>query len=134
MKQVVKLYDNPSNEHQHQVNVINWSMIHRAEYPDLKLLHAVPNGGNRNEIEAKHLKDEGVKPGVPDLFLPVSRGKYHGLMIEMKTDVGKTSDEQNWWIYELNKNGYFCEVCHGWESAVRIIEWYMNLKGADDNA
>ena len=121
MKQVVKLYDNPSNEHQHQVNVINWSMIHRAEYPDLKLLHAVPNGGNRNEIEAKHLKDEGVKPGVPDLFLPVSRGKYHGLMIEMKTDTGRTSDEQNWWIFELNRQGYFCKVCHGWESAVRVI-------------
>lgn len=127
MKSTIKLYSNPRTEHQNQVNVMRWSMLHRAEYPDLKLLHAVPNGGTRDPIEGKHLQEEGLKPGVPDLDLPVARGKYHGLRLEMKTDTGRTSDAQDWWIAELLKQGYFVEVCHGWESAVRVIRWYMEL-------
>lgn len=127
MKQMIKLYAHPSNEHQHQVNVIRWSLAHRVQYPDLKLLHAVPNGGRRDPIEAKHLQDEGLKKGVPDLDLPVPRGKYHGLRIEMKDDTGRTSLEQDWWLGELREQGYFCEVCHGWEPAVRVLEWYLGL-------
>lgn len=132
MRTRIRLYDHPANEHQHQVNVINWSILHRAEYPDLKLLHAVPNGGNRDPIEGKHLQAEGVKPGVPDLDLPVPRGKYHGLRLEMKTETGRTSPAQEWWIEELNRQGYFCEVCHGWESAIRVIRWYMEM-GNDEH-
>lgn len=132
MKDTVKLYINPTSEHQHQVNVIRWSMINRDKYPDLKLLHAVPNGGRRDPVEAKHLKEEGVKPGVPDLDLPVPRGKYNGLRIEMKTETGCASPDQKWWINELIKQGYFCEVCHGWESAVKVIERYMNLGDFND--
>lgn len=129
MKTQIKLYSSPTTEHQHQVNVINWSLIHRAEYPDLKLLHAVPNGGRRDPIEAKHLQDEGLKPGVPDLHLPVAKGKYHSLYIEMKTETGKASLEQLWWVDELNKSGNFAEICHGYLSAIRVIEWYLNLGG-----
>ncbi|TQI68983.1 VRR-NUC domain-containing protein [Clostridium sp. KNHs216] len=124
---MIKLYAHPSNEHQHQVNVMRWSLAHRTQYPDLKLLHAVPNGGRRDPIEAKHLQDEGLKPGVPDLDLPVPRGKYHGLRIEMKDDDGRTSPDQDWWLGELRERGYFAECCHGWESAVRVLEWYLNL-------
>lgn len=133
MKQTIKLYAHPANEHQHQVNVIRWSLIHRAEYPDLKLLHAVPNGGRRDPIEAKHLQDEGLKPGVPDLDLPVPRGNYHGLRIEMKTETGRLSVDQDWWLGELREQGYFCEVCHGWESAVRVLEWYLSLRRGGEN-
>ena len=94
----------------------------------LKLLHHIPNGGSRNEIEGKQLKRQGVKPGVPDLCLPVARGDYHGLYIEMKReDRGDTSDEQKWWIEELSDQGYYAEVCHGCESAIRVLEWYMGL-------
>ena len=72
------------------------------------------------------MKHQGVKRGVPDLCLPVARGTYHGLYIEMKTETGETRPEQYWWIQTLNDHGYF-EVCHGWKSAVRVLEWYMGL-------
>ena len=26
------------------------------------------------------------------------------------------------------QEGNFCEVCHGWESAVRVLEWYLGLE------
>nr|WP_255575783.1 VRR-NUC domain-containing protein [Caproiciproducens faecalis] len=99
----------------------------RSKWPCLKLLHHVPNGGKRDKIEAAHMKQQGVKRGVPDLDLPVPRGKYHGLRIEMKDDAGRTSVDQDWWLGELREQGYFCEVCHGWQSAVSVLEWYLSL-------
>lgn len=106
---------------------MRWSMIMRDRYPELVLLHHIPNGGGRDDIEGRHLKEQGVKPGVPDLDLPVPRGRYHGLRIEMKTVTGKTSPEQDWWIEQLTKQGYMAEVCYGWKSAVHVLEWYLSL-------
>lgn len=100
----------------------------RAKLPELALLFHVPNGGARDAIEGRHLKQVGVKQGVPDLCLPVPRGRYAALYIELKTETGRASEPQKWWIYHLNAAGNFAEVCHGWESAVRVIEWYLSLK------
>ena len=69
----------------------------------------------------------GVKRGVPDLCLPVPSGRYHGLFLELKTSTGRATSEQKWWVERLNAAGYFAEVCHGWESAVRVLEWYLTL-------
>lgn len=119
-----------ASEAQHQCAVIKWSqqVSVRSKWPFLKLLFHVPNGGKRNEIEAKHMKEQGVKRGVPDLCLPVARGKYHGLYIEMKTETGTTSPDQDWWIQELLKQGYFVEVCRGYQSAVSVLELYCEMR------
>ena len=82
---------------------------------------------SRDAVEAKHLKQQGVKSGVPDLCLPVPRGQYHGLYIEMKTESGHTSDEQEWWGERLQAQGYVWRVCHGWQAAVAVLEWYLQL-------
>lgn len=116
-------------EFQHQYTLMKWALSVRATYPELRLLFAIPNGGTRDPIEAKNLKRTGLKPGVPDLCLPVPRGKYHGLYIEMKTEEGTTSPEQDWWLEELKRQGYCAGVCHGWDAAKRTIEWYLSLKG-----
>lgn len=118
-------------EFQHQCAVFKWAAQPsiRAQHPCLKLLHHIPNGGRRDKIEAANLKRQGVKPGVPDLHLPVARGGYHSLFVEMKDEDGMPTIEQKWWGVELALEGNYCEVCHGWESAVRVIEWYLNLKG-----
>lgn len=116
-------------EAQHQANVIKWSQQPsiRAQWPELALLHHIPNGGSRDAIEGKHLKQAGVKAGVPDLCLPVPRGQYHGLYIEMKTETGCTSNTQEWWGKHLAEQGYFWEVCHGYQSAIRVLQWYLRL-------
>lgn len=118
-------------EAQHQANVFKWSQQPsvRSRWPELAGLYHTPNGGSRDAIEGRHLKQQGVKPGVPDLHLPVARGPYHSLYIEMKTEKGRTSDVQEWWIEFLTAQGNFVEVCRSWESAVRMLEWYLSLKG-----
>lgn len=116
-------------EAKHQAAVFKWSRQPsiRSKWPELALLHHIPNGGNRDAIEGKHLKEQGVKPGVPDMCLPVARGPYHGLYIEMKNEAGRTSPEQDWWGKRLTAQGFVWEVCHGWNAAVQVLEWYLNL-------
>lgn len=127
MKSQVKIIKSPKNEAEHQMNVIAWSQIHRDKYPDLELLHHIPNGGSRNIAEAQHLKQMGVKRGVPDLCLPVSRRGYHALYIELKTDTGRATQEQKWWGERLLAQGNMWQVCHGWEAAVAALEQYLSL-------
>jgi len=116
-------------EAQHQQCVIKWSeqASIRSKWPCLKLLRHNANERKCTPAQGAYLKRMGVRSGVPDLELSVPCGKYHGLYIEMKDDTGRTSFDQDWWLEELQKQGYFCEVCHGWQSAVRTIEWYISL-------
>lgn len=131
MKTSVKILSNPKTEAQHQTNVFNWALLHMDQWPELALLHHIPNGGSRDAIEGRHLKQQGTKAGVPDMHLPVARGPYHSLYIELKTEKGRASEVQKWWIEHLNAQGNFAQVCHGWESAVRVLEWYLSLPGGE---
>lgn len=101
----------------------------RMAYPVFrKLLYAVPNGGRRSKTEAAALKAEGVVPGVPDLFLSVPRGKYHGMYIEMKKALGgRVSKPQADMIKLLEYQGYYVQVCEGAEAAMTAVTWYLSL-------
>lgn len=92
-------------------------------------MHHIPNGGKRDSTTAKMLKAEGVKAGVPDICLPVARGKYHGMYIEMKCGKNKPTENQLWWQVALRRQGYFAIVSYGWEDAADWILKYLNLKG-----
>ena len=100
------------------------------EWADLKgvPVFAIPNGGRRDAKEAAHLKKQGVKPGVPDLFVPVARGGYHGLFIEMKDGRNKPTDKQAEWIALLRDEGYAAFVCYGAGNAMACADWYMGLE------
>lgn len=117
-------------EAQEQTTLFQWAGMMAGKWPEMRLLHAIPNGGSRNPIEARHLKEQGVKSGIPDLFLPCARGGWHGLYIEMKRRKGgRVSDEQREMIKALTAQGYRAEVCKGWEDAARIITEYLSNDG-----
>lgn len=114
-----------SQEAVEQINLMKWTEYMSGRYPEIKLLFHVPNGGSRNRIEAANLKKQGVKAGVPDLFLPVARGGHFGLFIEMKFGKNRTTAQQKEWIENLTAQGYRCEVCYGWEAASEVLTDYL---------
>lgn len=111
-------------EEKEQMALIEWSEM----VPEIKgLLSHIPNGGFRLKTEANRLKKMGVRAGFPDLFLPVAKGQYHGLFMELKIKPNIPSLIQKQWLAKLEFQGYRCMVCYGWEEAKRLIENYLKL-------
>ena len=83
----------------------------------------MPNGGSRKKAEAGRFRARRREGGVPDLCLPVARGGFHGLYIELKRQKGsKTSDDQKAWLSNLEKQGYFVALLQrGGEAAAKVI-------------
>ena len=112
-----------SSEHAHQVTLLSWF---DKKYPHYAgFVFAIPNGGFRHKSVAAKLALEGVRSGVPDLFLPVANGAYHGLFIELKNEKGRATENQKKWIELLTRQGYRAVICKGWESAAKEIEDYL---------
>lgn len=113
-----------------QTWLFQWVATQESKYPELELLHHIPNGGKRDKRTAEKLKAEGVKAGVPDICLPVARKGYNNLYIELKRIGGKASKEQKQWIDKLNKAGNKAVIKEGWiEAAKEIIDYMdMNIK------
>lgn len=114
-----------NTEHGHQCALFAWATL--SGIPELKWMFAIPNGGERTVIGGARLKAEGVKPGVPDIFLPIisySRATY-GLWIELKTKKGVVSPKQHEWLDELARQGYATRVCFGWEEARDCLLEYL---------
>ena len=118
-----------NSEHLQQAALIDWT--NRPEikecYPLLQWLYAVPNGGDRAMAVAVKMKAEGVKKGVPDLFLPVPRKGYHGFYIEMKYGNGKTSKEQSEFLEFANYQGYHAGVYYCWHDARDALIEYLGM-------
>lgn len=115
-------------ESEEQATLFSWCAMNYGKYPELTLLYHIPNGGKRSAREAGRFKLEGVKPGVPDLCLPVARGGCHGLYIEMKrTQGGRVSDQQEFWLQSLREQGYMAVVCKGWREAAKALEIYLGM-------
>ena len=119
-------------EHEEQAFLIRRAWFERGKYPKLQLMFAVPNGGLRNKVVARKLKLEGLKAGVPDLILPVARGGYFGLYLEMKRLKGSTTAaEQKEWHAALQEEGYKVMVCKGAEVAWFELLEYLKMPKTD---
>lgn len=114
-------------EEQEQILVFAWARLHENAWPELRLLHHIPNGGKRTKSEAARFKRAGVKAGVPDICLPVSRQGFHGLYVELKAEKGKVSDHQANWLYALQQQGYQAVVCYGADAAIGAIKEYLGI-------
>lgn len=92
---------------------------------DFKLIHHIPNGGERNKVVALKLKNQGVKKGIPDIFFPCARKGFYGLYIEMKKEGGVLSKEQKNIIHQLQMNGYCVRICYTFnEARIALLEYY----------
>lgn len=103
----------------------------RLQYPEA-YDHAFhpPNGGHRNKIVASKLKRQGAKPGVPDIFIDLPRGGYHGFRAEHKAAKPHTSavsEKQKEWIERLSCAGYYAVVTVGLDQLMDEVKNYLSL-------
>lgn len=123
-------------EHEMQCALIELARYKRTEYPALKHLISIPNGGARHPAVAAKLKAEGAVPGVSDLLLAVPRrnpsgGTYHGLWLELKAPGGRVRESQREWLDAMRAQGYAARVAWTLDEAWMIIEDYLNEKLGD---
>ena len=129
----MKKYRAPvADEHYEQVRVCN----HLNEYYSDVLFWATPNGASlsgRGKAMNK-LKAEGFLPGVSDLIIFEPRGGYSCLFLEMKKADGGNgaSENQLWFIREVEKRGGFGIVCNGADEAKQAIDDYLNGRTVRD--
>lgn len=122
-----------------QMAVFCWAADNVGKYPSLKWLHAIPNGGQRNVIEAGKLVAAGTRSGVWDIFLPspmhtggpLNFKQFHGCYVEMKKperrthkDGGLRKKQVEFGQYAKN-NGYYCKICYSWEEAREVLINYL---------
>jgi hypothetical protein len=118
-----------ASEHQEQAAVIEWWSYACKGYglPDFALF-SIPNGGHRHKAVAGKLKAEGLRPGVPDLFLAVTRRDAGGLFVEMKSSTGHESKPQiN--VRRYLSHDYCCAVAYSAEEAIEAIKQYLFERG-----
>lgn len=113
-------------EHDEQVALFAWAELQKGYYPELGLMYAIPNQAVGGDLKTlAYYRQEGLKPGIPDICLPAARGGYFGLYIELKFGYNKTTKEQDAWIAALRLQGYKVEVCRGFDEAQELILEYL---------
>lgn len=116
------------SEHTEQATFIDWcEYAKKGKYPELDMIYAIPNGGLRNVKVAMKLKAEGVKPGIPDLHLPVARGEHHSLYIEMKDGNRPLTKYQKERKPKLEAEGNAVVVCRSCTEAIEVVCEYLDF-------
>lgn len=98
------------------------------------------SGNNLSRVQAARNTLLRSSAGIPDLFVAAPRGRYHGCFLELKRadkspylkTTGKLSTEphiqqQAQVLQALADAGYWANFCVGYDEAVRLLRWYMNL-------
>ena len=114
-------------ERDEQELLFEWAEYAACKHPEIAMMYAIPNGEYRAPKTARNLHLQGVKAGVPDMCLPVPRGGYGALYIELKRKRGgRVSEQQRVWIDALNRVGNRAVICYGFDEAKKAIEEYLN--------
>lgn len=110
-----------------QSEIVQWARKEELTQKELCLLFHIPNGGRRSRMDGMKFKALGVRPGCPDLALPVARGQYHGLWLEVKDgDKGVVSEVQKLWQKRLQEEGHCVGVVRSAEEGIKALTWYLD--------
>jgi len=97
-----------------------------------QLVYSIPNEGKRDVKNASRMIAEGLTKGIPDTFLAMPKGIYHGLYVEFKRSLkDKPSPEQVEAIQLLKDQGYFVQICSDSRTACELFEKYLALKNGE---
>ena len=115
---------NAQPEAAEQAKVIAWARANERNYPFLWMLHSSLNGAKRTKANGDKLVQQGMLTGVPDLLLPVKKGHFSGLYIEMKSAKGRVSIEQSRFLTAVSENDYSAHICYSADDAIDKIKGY----------
>jgi hypothetical protein len=119
-------------EHENQRALFGWAIDNQTRLPELKTMFAIPNAGKRSAGATQYYYEEGLKPGMPDICLPIIRkveGKQKScLFIEMKYDDGKVTANQEKRHEILRSHGSVVVIAWSTAQAIQIIEDYLMNK------
>jgi hypothetical protein len=89
-------------------------------------IFSIPNASKRTLWGGQKERALGLLTGMPDLMMPVARGGYHGLFIEMKRLIrSKLSLRQKECLAMLSAQGYRAVVARGYDEAIMIVNEYL---------
>jgi len=71
------------------------------------------------------MKLEGMKAGVPDIFMAHPCGKWHGLFIEFKAGKNQPTEAQLLMMIRFEAEGYLCKVAYTVADAIAITDQYL---------
>lgn len=127
------------SESSHQKALFAWAALSVGKYPALAYMFAVPNGFFATIAQKGKMKAEGLRSGVPDIFLPMPvqtewAKMYAGCFIELKLEKyrnhknGGCSEAQIDFINYARNVDYYCKVCYSWIEARDTIVDYLEGK------
>lgn len=112
-----------------QEQFFRWVYANQIRHPELQLCNGSMNGVRVSAKVRAGLKQQGLRPGVPDIDLPVARNGWHGLRIELKRVTGGSVSREQKQMHELLiGQGYMVKVCKGWREAVAAVEQYLGVE------
>lgn len=113
-------------EYEEQVSVFDWAKRNEKRHPELRLLFGSLMGCHLPLRALNKYKKAGMKSGKPDIQLPIAKGQYCGLWIELKRRKGgKVSLIQDEMLRLLADYGNDVYVCKGADSAIKAIKGYL---------
>ena len=114
------------SEYKDQVAIFEWAALHEHRWPCLALLFGSLMGVKLHPGQLNKAKKAGMKKGKPDINLPVPRGGFCGLWIELKRLKGNDATPDQLRVLrhlKAERNAVFIEK--GSEAAIRTIKAYV---------
>jgi len=119
---------NKDKEFQYQCRIFTWAAEMMDQHPELAFLEGSMNGIRLTPgVIQKAKRAGGLKKGRPDIHLPVKRGEFGALFIELKTeeDGSRLDPDQEIYLKGLQVQGNYVCVCIGFSEAIRVITEYI---------
>lgn len=111
-----------------QKDVIRWARSNATTYPELALLHSIPNEGfaDLTGASAAERKKMGILRGLPDLHLPAPSGDWPSLWLELKAQENDLTEWQHQRLRQLARFGHAVDVAWTAEGAIFSIKNYLD--------
>ena len=103
-----------------------------VHHPNIfEMMFAIPNAGKRSQQASGKFLAEGLKKGIPDIFVDIAVEPYHGLRVELKRSKARLSNvsaEQKDWIDKYNKHDFLAVVAFGYRECIELICKYFGVE------